>query len=161
MNLTFTKYAGTITQTETSADSWEGLENMGTGGQSVATCPMRENAGSEMVTLRNFGFCIPTEAIIRGVSVTATRRRVGSLYVLDDTLKLTKAGAESANMNSSEHWPDEPTEMVYGGESYLWGLSLTAEEVNDPAFGLLFRVGGEDLNAVAEAKIKLTVHCTL
>ena len=43
-------------------------------------------------------------------------------------------------------WPQTWQNITYGSSNYLWGLSLSAAEVNDAAFGFQFEGAGAQLN---------------
>lgn len=87
-------------------------------------------AGGQMasdLTVNDFGFNIPTNAVIEGVTVTVDGSNIGCY----GTLGVVTAGdagdtVDVAGLNIS-----------YGGSTDLWGLTLTPAIVNDTDFGIL------------------------
>lgn len=86
----------------------------------------------------NFGFAIPDEAAITGITVAVERHASadsGDNYAIDNQVRLvTDTGDVSSDHGARAHWPTSDTTITYGGD--LWGLEWLPEQVNDPAFGV-------------------------
>jgi len=48
---------------------------------------------------------------------------------------------DGENKSYTTDWTDIPRYVSYGGD--LWGLSLTSGDINNPGFGVAFRIGGD------------------
>jgi hypothetical protein len=84
---------------------------------------------------------VPVGATILGVEVRIEKSQGGAGFT-DDTIKLVKAGVVSGNNKSTaEVWPAADAYTVYGGSTELWGLTLTAAEVNAADFGFVLACG--------------------
>lgn len=159
-----TRLPGTITQTAVVGnDDWLDLVNMGLDDGMPSTCDLTGNGVSETVSLTNFGFTIPGAATIVGVTVEIDRQKQDrGGQCKDSAVRLKKSGATGANKASATGWPDSYAVASYGGPTDLWGLTLTAAEVNNSAFGLDFKVLDADQSDVAEVDfIRITVDYTV
>lgn len=99
-------------------------------------------------TFKNFGFEIPEDVIITGITVTSrnfynTASAANSIFF--HTVKLTTPSGESYNMGGSMHTLDSGTHntsaaaksFTFGGANQKWGLStLTPADVNSADFTL-------------------------
>ena len=82
-----------------------------------------------------FGLGVPTDAVIRGITVEV--RRAGDDSVADDSVRIIKGG----HIGSAEHalpaaWSTDVTWVSYGGPTDLWGEAWTPSDLNSPDFGL-------------------------
>lgn len=89
----------------------------------------------------NFGFTLPANAIVQGVVGSINRKgsaSSGTNSVNDVTVSLIKGGVVSGtNKAGASVWPTTLTAASYGtGTTDLWGLALTATDVNASNFGL-------------------------
>lgn len=90
-----------------------------------------------------FGFSIPAGATINGIKAEVERKAEYDdewQWATDYLVKLVKGGTIQGNSkaDTSTHWPTSDAYKTYGGESDLWGLTLTADDVNSADFGLAF-----------------------
>lgn len=92
-----------------------------------------------------FGFAIPAGATIKGITV-AVERKTNKVQVLrwaaDSIVRLVKAGAVAGDNKADTvtHWTLADVTVAYGGSADLWGLPLTAEDINDASFGVAISV---------------------
>lgn len=85
---------------------------------------------------RNFGFSIPTGATINGITVRYEAKMTAGM-VIENSLKLVKANVISGNEGKlGTGYSSSDTVYTRGGSSDLWGLTLTASDVNDATFGV-------------------------
>lgn len=85
------------------------------------------------LALGDFGFAIPTGSTIVGVAVevydvTLTGSIFSTLYLTLDGINAS--GGSFHSLESGSGW------TLYGGANDSWTLTLTAEQVNDPGFGI-------------------------
>lgn len=124
---------------------------------------------SHLIHTSAFGFTIPTGATIDGIEVEVDRWATGSLQkhsVRDQFVRLYKGGVLAPTNRGSllVTWPTISTVKTYGSSSDLWGNTWTAEDINDPTFGVGFSVRLDDQNGyLIEGFIdylKVTVYYT-
>ena len=86
-----------------------------------------------------FGFSIPTNATINGVTLAISRKRssLGTPYCYDYIVSLIKGGTISGDnkADTSTNWPTASTDKTYGGSADMWGLSLSPSDINASNFG--------------------------
>lgn len=91
----------------------------------------------------NFGFTIPTGSTINGVTVSIehyANNASAGFYTQDSVVSLVKGGTVSGNnkADTTTKWPAATdTTVTYGGVSDLWGLALSAEDINSSTFGMV------------------------
>lgn len=83
-----------------------------------------------------FGFAIPSGAIVRGI-VVAWRASGGSAPgdVIDAAARIVRDGVIGSAERAGRNWPDALDWLVYGDPSDSWGASWTAEQINAAGFG--------------------------
>jgi len=114
-------------------------------GSPYATANLNTTSTTEYLQGTNYGFSIPADAIISGITVSI--KRLSSLNILgvsiyDVDLKLLKNGTVAGNSNASAMgWPMLMDIATYGGTSDLWGTTWTASEINNANFGVSLSVG--------------------
>ncbi|WP_278011493.1 T9SS sorting signal type C domain-containing protein [Flavobacterium gyeonganense] len=90
----------------------------------------------------NFGFTIPTNATITGVTVSVNRyasANSGSDYVRDNIVSLIKSGAVTSTNRgfTTTNWIVTTTNAAsYGGTNDLWGSSWNPADINATNFGV-------------------------
>jgi hypothetical protein len=93
------------------------------------------------LNMTNFGFAIPTNATITGISVEMNRWASGS-GVRDNQVQLlggSAAGTDQAITGTD--WSTNNTTVVpYGGSTDLWGLTWTPAQINNSSFGVVLDV---------------------
>lgn len=111
--------------------------NAGLSDNVYATSVLALTQLSNYLKATNFGFNIPLDAIITGVTVNVERS--GSLLnaITDNSIKLVKGGTISGNEKASANlWPTTDAIATYGSSTDLWGLTLTPVDINNPNFGV-------------------------
>lgn len=97
---------------------------------------------SNVASFTGFNFAIPGGSNITGIQIDMLQRVSspgGGIH--DSVLVLALNGAPVGNVNvNPNNWNDVPTVYTYGGSTDTWGSNWTPASVNDPTFGLLFRV---------------------
>jgi len=102
------------------------------------------SAKSNYIIFKDFDFQIPPGAAICGIEVT----RIGSVdglligsSVKDDDVRIIKNNTITGTQHAtSTSWPATDGSATWGGNQDKWGASWTAEEINDPGFGIAISV---------------------
>jgi hypothetical protein len=133
--------SGTQANDGTGTVAWLNLGNVNASDNAYATCVLAAGQTSQGALLTNFGFSVPSNAIILGVEVSVERSQSVASRVNDNTVQLIKGGTPGGtNKAAAGFWPATDTVLVYGASNDLWGNALTAADVNASNFGLKFRV---------------------
>jgi hypothetical protein len=86
----------------------------------------------------NFGFSVPSDAVIEGIVVSVERKSSATNRISDTEIKLLKAGTIVGNDKaSSSFWPTSDAVASYGSSSDLWGETWTYSDINDTNFGVV------------------------
>ena len=106
-----------------------------TGGLSTTT------ATSATLSATNFGFSVPTNATIVGITATIGRystQNATNSWTKDNTVKLLKAGTVTGNNLglTTTNWATTEAATAYGSASNLWGATWTPTDINNTNFGL-------------------------
>lgn len=86
----------------------------------------------------NFGFSIPSDATITGITVKIERSSNTLNATHDNSVKLTVSGATTGNdkADAGTEWPTSDTVATYGTATDLWGGTWTPSQINDSTFGV-------------------------
>jgi hypothetical protein len=99
-----------------------------------------ESKTSHHLKVTNFGFTLPAEATILGITVRILRRGSGGIAggeVVDDELRLIKGGTiEAADRALPSAWPGATTMAIYGGPDDLWDNSWAVADIIASNFGV-------------------------
>lgn len=122
--------------------AWSNPGNGTINDNSYATAAVTSTSVSHYLQATNFGFTIPSEATITGVSVTIGRFGSSTISgISDNSLKLIKAGVVGGtSLASASTWPSSEGTATYGGTANLWGNTLTAADINNSGFGVALSV---------------------
>ena len=114
----------------------------------------------DRLILEDFGFSVPNEATIVGVTALARRAYSSSEPVVDYSVRLVLDGEEvGADLKRSDAWPEEVlAEDVYGGEAELWGEEWSPEQVNSATFGIAIGALPADGGRAYIDVVRLIVH---
>ena len=102
---------------------------------------------TENLQVTNFGFSIPSTAIICGIQVDVEKvaQDIGfnlflvESYVRDLSVKIIKNGTViDSNAAKAAHWSETEGYSTYGGSTNLWGTTWMASDINASNFGLTF-----------------------
>jgi hypothetical protein len=165
-------YPGTVFDNGTGAPyfgdgNWTNPDNVKAADASVATGVTSHSGFSitNALTLTDFGFSVPASASVTGIQVEINRKGTNAFDggINDEKVQLVIGGTPSGDDKASvSPWPSTLTVASYGGQSDLWGLSLSAADVNASNFGLI--VQGDELNATGQTAsidyARITVYYT-
>lgn len=122
------------------------------------------NGSSEILKLTGFGFSIPSGSTIAGIVAEVKRKRGSSSANMHDLLiQLCVGGVFTGdNKASGTRWPTVLTYAAYGSATDLWGLGLSASDINGANFGIGVQ-GSVDASSADDGHVdtvRLTVHYT-
>lgn len=135
-----------------------------TAGIPASTCAFVTAATSEYLKLTNFGFAIPTGATIVGIIASVTRTASSSGDILDNAVRLVKAGTvQATDRRSSGSWLNSPVTKTYGTASDLWGGTWAPSDINNSGFGFALSVSNAFVTSVtgSVSSVTITVLFTL
>lgn len=118
---------------------------------------------SRYIAANDFDMSIPSDATITGIEVSLSGFASHPFAVYDSTLRLTKAyNMVGVNVPDSASWQVQDENRLYGTGLGLWGESWTPAEINDPGFGIMFKVfNASDSSPVYKLDVvSITVHYT-
>jgi hypothetical protein len=99
------------------------------------------NSFSDILSATNFGFAIPGNATILGISVKVyVACSPTSSYVRDYTAQLMKAGVlVGVNRANGNLWQTVVTLQSYGSATDLWGTTWLPADINNANFGFAYQ----------------------
>lgn len=128
-------------------------------------------AVSHWLKATNFGFAIPTGAVIRGIVAEVQRKQTPpgipgpvSPWVADNAVRIVKGGTIQATDRSSPSlWPLASAYASYGSAADLWGQTWTAADLNASTFGVALSARNTQSTFATGASvdhIRITVYYT-
>ncbi len=123
--------------------AWGTPGNITVAGNPYATMSVPTSSTTHYLQGSNYGFAIPANATINGITVVINRQSSGSTSPLlrDSRVSLVKAvgGVQSTNKAiTGTNWSNSGLETAtYGGSSDLWGTTWTPAEINTSGFGVV------------------------
>lgn len=156
---------------------WSSPTNITSSNNTYASVSLNNGQVSDVLVATNFGFSIPTNATIDGV--TGEIEKYGSQtvffipirYIRDNTISLTTDGTNPTGDNKANttSWPTTDTNpstyTLYGGTTDGWNASLTPALVNSNNFGVyvdvncFFWPGGPETGYIDH--IRVTIDYTV
>ncbi|HJS20460.1 MAG TPA: Ig-like domain-containing protein, partial [Anaerolineales bacterium] len=160
-------YPGTAATSGGTGDAWAAssgtlVSALGADDDVTASVTLT-TAASQNLDMTNFGFSIPTDATINGISVEMNRWASAG-NVSDDTVQLFKAGSLVGEDKAADgNWDTVTSTVVtYGGASDLWGTTWTPAEINASDFGVTLDLkrGGSNPRTANVDYVRITVTYT-
>jgi hypothetical protein len=121
---------------------------------------------SQILVVSNFGFAIPTNAVINGVTVEVDRRSIIANSGKDFRVQLANGTTFASLIGTNKAvpatiWPTTSTVATYGGATDVWGASLTPAIVNSSSFAVFFSAQANIANSdIGVDYIRVTVNYT-
>ncbi len=152
------------------SDAWSNTSYITADDNNFATATVSNTnpRTSDYLQATNFGFSIPTGATINGIQVQIMRMsssNAGGNSLNDADLYLMKAGSiTGSDKATGTDWPTSMGSASYGSTSDLWGASWTAEDINNPNFGVslsAFNQSTGDTRTASVDYIQITVTYTI
>ena len=153
--------------TGTGSDNWSNAGNAEDLGGGSATVNLGNNESSRYLRCSGYGFTLPANAVVDGITVTVRRSTSSTTgNPRDSEVRLLKGGTLQtvSNYASGSTYPTTLTNADYGGTSDLWNNSWTAAEINATGFGVSFvsqRSGGGGTRTISVDLISVTVDYTI
>jgi len=125
--------------------AWSNPGNITASDDNRASATLVSGQTSDALVATNFGFTIPTNATIDGITVNIERYGTRTTFFLvtrairDQTIQLTKDGTTAVGANralTTTNWPTSDGIQLYGSISDLWGTTWTPAEINSSNFGV-------------------------
>ncbi len=108
----------------------------GTADSAFAAVDLAPGQTSTRLQCTNYGFSIPANAVINGITVAITKLGADSNKV-DVDVKLLKATVlQTDNKASATTWSGSTFTGTYGSSSDLWSTTWTAADINNAGFGV-------------------------
>jgi hypothetical protein len=148
------------------ATAWSNTSNITADDGSVASAIVNGIQGnSDELLAESFGFSIPSNATITGVTASFKKAKQGSSILIDQGVNLLKNGASAGASRGDliTDWPTSLTYIDYGGSFDLWGTTWTPADINSSGFGVEIFVGSngtQNVTAQVDA-VKITVNYSL
>lgn len=128
---------------------------------SYATAILLLSQISNYLKVTNFGFTIPTDATITGVTVAIERSSTVLNGTHDDSIKLVKGGTISGNEKATAtQWPTSDGVATYGSATDLWGLTLTPADINASTFGVAISAIADLASTAQVDYVSITIDYT-
>jgi MSHA biogenesis protein MshQ len=156
-----------VNVTGTGTDNWSNAGNAEDLGGGSATVNLGNNESSRYLRCSNYGFTLPGNAVVDGITVTVRRSTSSTTgNPRDSEVRLLKGGVLQtvSNYASGDTYPTTLTNASYGDASDLWNNSWTAAEINNAGFGVSFvtqRSGGGGTRTISVDLISVTVDYTI
>lgn len=134
--------AGTGSNVDDGQEAWSNPGNITADDSSYASAVVDDGfAGSDWLFASNFGFNIPSVAVITGVEVVISRfadQLFGEDYVIDTDVQLNDGSSFTGDNKAKTGvtWPSSEATATYGGSSDGWNASLSPSQVNSSSFGV-------------------------
>jgi Tfp pilus assembly protein PilX len=104
-----------------------------------ATAAVASGANSANLDATSFGFTLPSNASISGISVKVERGSSATNSFKDNGVQLLKAGTPVGNNKAgTTYWGTGDTNITYGAANDLWGTTWTPADIDSSTFGLRF-----------------------
>jgi len=121
---------------------WVNPDNVKVSDDTYATINLEEVEESYYIKATNFGFSIPNGNRIDGIKVEI-ELYANSNQIVDRRSRIIKGGSISSTdvfRDPNTFWPEVEVYLTYGGESELWGQTLSVNDVNSSDFGFAFAI---------------------
>lgn len=128
---------------------------------SYATAVLLLSQISNYLKVTNFGFTIPTDATITGITVSIERSSNTLNGTHDDSIRLVKGDVISGNDKATAaQWPTSDAVATYGSSTDLWGLTLTPADINLSTFGVVIAAIADLASTAQIDYITITIDYT-
>lgn len=128
-----------VNNTAVGTGTWNTPGNITTIGTPYATQNLAPGATSNYLQSGSYGFSIPLNATITGITVTIRKEVFGTNNMFDNIVKLVKNGTITGNnLASGTAWSNGSFGVsTYGSSSNLWGTTWTPADINASNFGVV------------------------
>jgi hypothetical protein len=142
---------------------WTNPNNMKASDNTYATATINNNYTYTGV-LTKFGFAIPTDATIKGITVKIEAKAATAARVQIPYVKLIKAGSAAGdNKGNTTKLTTGDVVYTFGDTTTMWGNTFTPAQINASNFGVEFACQETSSNATATSidGVTITVYYDL
>ena len=146
--------SGTVFTNDSSAGTidWATPEQAQSSNNSYATVSLKKNEVSHYLKSTGFSFNIPTGSTINGITVNIEKKANNANRISDGNVRLVKNGSIGGDdRKNSSNWGTGDNTTTYGGNTDLWGLAWTAEDINSSNFGMVISAKHSSSNSTETA----------
>jgi hypothetical protein len=107
--------------------------------RAVNSTSLSGSAFTDHIVVTNFGLSVPTSETISGVEFIVNKSKSGGTWAWlgDYSVVLVKAGSLMTTNNASVFpWGTSDADYSYGGNTEMWGTTITPTDVNNTGFGV-------------------------
>ena len=123
--------------------AWTAPGNITTTGTPYASVALIGTSSSNYLQGSGYGFTIPTNATINGITLAVNREAdPASTLQTDNVISLVKGGVVTgSNLATTAVWPNTAFGIAtYGGPTNLWGTTWLPSDINSASFGAALSV---------------------
>lgn len=129
--------------------SWNNPANVATSNTIPSSLSATILSGDDEISnylyVQNFGFNIPANAVVTGITVKIEGKQIGAdgsnTFVKDNSVYLLRNSSIIGNNHAFPwNWSGTFSNVVHGNPSDTWGAGLTAADINSPNFGVAINV---------------------
>lgn len=120
------------------AVAWTAAGNAQLSDDSYATSVLLLGQITNYLKATNFGFAIPNDATVTGITVNIERSTNTLSSTQDNSVKIVKGGVIAGNDKAvGTLWGTSDAVAVYGSATDTWGLSWVPSDINSSTFGVV------------------------
>lgn len=141
-----------------SISSWSNPGNITSDDEKYALCYL-VGTNSRILKAQDFGFSLPSTAVVTNVSFSYQRKASYPNDVLEINISMLDAnGAAGTNKaDTSTYWSTSVKTITKSGDGSYWGIALSPALVNDIDFGLQIKVYGDSSSIAYVDYVSCTV----
>lgn len=155
--------------TITDGQSWSNPARATASDNSYATATVDDNQYTNYLNCTNFGFAIPSNATVNGITVSVERNAssTGSGSITDDyRVRLVKGGVIGTTDDSTgTSYTTSDVVEAHGGSASLWGTTWTPADINASNFGAAYAAEKSNTSSGARTvsvdQIQITIDYTV
>jgi len=142
--------------------AWTNPDNAKVSDNVYATASGAKPWTSHYLKATNFGFSIPSGAIINGILVEIEEKGSTPSPAHESAIKIVKADGTigTTNKSTGATLPSSDTYISYGSDSDLWDETWDDTKINDIDFGVVFSIAGNGGTGGYVDHIRITVYYT-
>jgi len=143
--------------------AWTSPANSQNSDNVYATARQDSGVVSHYLKCTGFGFSVPADATILGITVEWERfTQVATNGNQDSAVRIVKGGTVDTTVNRAVAgaWSTTQAFYPYGGPTDLWGIGWTASDINASGFGAALSVqflGGGGMSTASVDSLRITV----
>lgn len=120
--------------------AWSYPTSINADDDSYSSVSLANGDTSHLLIAYNFGFAIPSKAIIANLAFTYQHHTNGITFS-ENVIKIRdSAGALAGNNKASGNWGTSVADTTRSGNATYWGVTLTPTLINSTNFGLAIKL---------------------